>query len=401
MTGDRFFLIPIALGHLALFVLVVNVIHGFGHPERVMERAKLVLVAVFIAISGVIAWEASQGAIEGWSWPSLVYSGVCGVTGLVVFPAMTAYLLNRPVPVGIREQQRVIDLTESIGADALTGTGKYARLLRLPGNESFRLRTAEWQVPLACLPRALDGLSILHLSDLHLAPCFDLRYFEAVFEQAATVPSDLVLFTGDLVDSDEAMEWVAPLFSRLKGRLGACAILGNHDLSHDPARLSRLLGEAGFLDLEGRWTTVEAEGARIALGGTSFPWGPALPLEERPTADVSILLSHAPDLFYWAERARFDLMLSGHNHGGQIRLPLIGPVFMPSRYSRRFDRGFFRRGALTLHVSQGVAGKHPVRYGCVPEIGRLVLRAVDPDGATSLSGSRRRASGRPLRNPRR
>ena len=88
-----------------------------------------------------------------------------------------------------------------------------------------------------------------------------------------------------------------------------------------------------------------------------------------------VLLSHAPDLFYWAERAGFDLMLSGHNHGGQVRLPLVGSVFMPSRYSRRFDRDFFRSGPTLLHVSQGIAGKHPVRYGCIPELSRIVLRS--------------------------
>ena len=71
-------------------------------------------------------------------------------------------------------------------------------------------------------------------------------------------------------------------------------------------------------------------------------------------------------------------MLSGHNHGGQIRLPFVGPVFMPSRYSRRFDRGFFRQNGTLLYVNEGVGGKHPVRYGCPPEVSRLVLRTDQP-----------------------
>jgi hypothetical protein len=91
------------------------------------------------------------------------------------------------------------------------------------------------------------------------------------------------------------------------------------------------------------------------------------------------LLSHSPDQFYWAERAGFDLMVSGHNHGGQIRLPFVGAVFMPSVYSRRFDRGFFRKKGLTMHISEGIAGQHPVRYGCLPEISRLVLRSAPAD----------------------
>jgi len=376
MTPDRLFLVPLALGHLALFVLVVNVVHGLGHPEHILSRAKAVFLALFALVSAVIAWEAWNGAILAWSWPSLAYAVVCVATGLVLLPASTAYIHHRPRPAGIREQGTEIDLAATLGADALTGPGKYAWLLRLPGNESFRLRKVEWEVPMPGLPRALDGLSVLHLSDLHLAPCFDRRFFEAVIDEAADRPCDLVAFTGDLVDHDDAADWIVPLFSRLRGRLGSFAILGNHDLAHGPDRLRDLLVEAGFTDLEGGWATVESAGVRIALGGTSFPWGPALPTDQRPRADFQILLSHVPDQFYWAERAGFDLMLSGHNHGGQVRLPLVGPVFMPSRYSRRFDRGFFRKRGLTLHVSQGVAGKHPVRYGCRPEVGRLILRAT-------------------------
>ena len=95
-----------------------------------------------------------------------------------------------------------------------------------------------------------------------------------------------------------------------------------------------------------------------------------------PPADFRILLSHSPDLFYKAQGWAVDLMLAGHNHGGQIRLPLVGPVFMPSRYSRRFDRSFFRQNGTLMHVSDGVGGKHPVRYGCPPEVSRMVLRVA-------------------------
>jgi uncharacterized protein len=130
--------------------------------------------------------------------------------------------------------------------------------------------------------------------------------------------------------------------------------------------------------LEGRWTTISAQGSSIAIGGTDFPWGPAIDPQEIPPADLSILLSHSPDLFYKAQDWGVDLMFSGHNHGGQIRLPFVGPVFMPSRYSRRFDRGFFRAKRTLLYVSEGIAGKHPVRYGCHPEITRFVLRTGQP-----------------------
>jgi predicted MPP superfamily phosphohydrolase len=87
-----------------------------------------------------------------------------------------------------------------------------------------------------------------------------------------------------------------------------------------------------------------------------------------------LCLSHTPDNIRWAQRHGVDLMLSGHNHGGQIRLPLFGSLFVPSRYSRRFDCGLFWQPPTLLYVSRGLAGKEPLRYNCRPEITRLVLR---------------------------
>jgi predicted MPP superfamily phosphohydrolase len=89
------------------------------------------------------------------------------------------------------------------------------------------------------------------------------------------------------------------------------------------------------------------------------------------------LLSHSPDQVASASRWGIDLVLSGHNHAGQIRLPVVGPIFMPSLYSRRFDRGFFRQGRTLLYVSHGIGGQYPIRSGgCVPELTRLVLRTA-------------------------
>ena len=114
--------------------------------------------------------------------------------------------------------------------------------------------------------------------------------------------------------------------------------------------------------LEGRWTTLDLDGTTLAIGGTSAAVGAGLSTaHDVPAADFRILLSHSPDLFYKAQRWGVDLMLSGHNHGGQIRLPLVGPVFMPSRYSRRFDRGFFRQG--DAPVRQRGGGRQDTRFG--------------------------------------
>jgi predicted MPP superfamily phosphohydrolase len=376
MSPDWLILAPLAVGHFALFVLTVNVTHAFGHRKRTMGRITLALLLIYMAISAALAWEAWSGPVLAWSWPSLVYVSVCVLTGVLVLPTVTAYLHHRPRPRDIVTRASEIDLAAGRDVAAFMGQGKLAWMIRLPRNESLRLRRIDCTLPFRDLPSALDGLSVLHFSDTHFSPSFTREFFTAVADEAQSMPSDLVLFTGDLLDDDATVDWIVPVFSRLHGRRGSFAILGNHDLDHHPARLVQGLEEAGFHELEGKWQTLAIGGTTIALGGTSYPWGPPLLMSDRPRADFRIVLSHSPDPFYDFSRAGIDLMLSGHNHGGQIRVPMIGAIFMPSRYSRRFDRGFFRRDDMTLHVSQGVAGKHPVRYGCVPEITRITLRAV-------------------------
>jgi predicted MPP superfamily phosphohydrolase len=257
--------------------------------------------------------------------------------------------------------------------EGFIGRGTFGWMLRLPRNESLDLTFHEWSVECPGLPRELDGLTILHLTDLHFSHAYDRRYFEAVFEAAAAQPADLVFITGDLVDDPECIEWITPLLARLAGPLGRFAILGNHDHFHDTERIADAATTAGYTVLDGDVATVDVDGRRLAIGGTCAPWGPAIADGSIPAADFSILLSHTPDLAYKAAAQGWDLMLTGHNHGGQIRLPVVGPVLMPSRFSRRFDRGFFRIDATLMYVGQGIGAKHPIRYGCIPEISRFTL----------------------------
>jgi predicted MPP superfamily phosphohydrolase len=383
MSRDWMLLAPLALGHAGLFVVVVNVVHAQGLSEWWMDRIKLLLLTVLAAVTAVLAWELARGPWPAWSWPVRGYALVCLAIALVGLPATTLARAGRRPPPGISGRGSEIDLARARGAGTLIGTGRFAWLLRLPGNESLRLRKLEWDVAIPGLHPDCDGISLVHVSDLHFSPDFDRRFFEAVADETGAWDADLVVFTGDLIDDVAMRDWIVPVLSRLRGRRGAFAILGNHDYHHQPHRVRRAIEAAGFHDLEGRWARVEVEGATLAIGGTSYPWGPALDPRAMPEADFRLLLSHTPDLLYRAAAWGIDLMLSGHNHGGQVRLPVVGPIFMPSRYSRRFDRGFFRAGPTLMHVSQGVAGEHPLRYGCVPEVSRIVLRCAAPPSLSS------------------
>ncbi|WP_435017258.1 metallophosphoesterase [Tundrisphaera sp. TA3] len=366
-------LIALAVGHVALFVVVLNVVHATSMPERRLNVINLIWLALLL---GGLAGLLFGGPWTAWPLPGRVYAIACLVMTLGVLPLVTAIRALRRPPAGIAVRGEDLDLGSGPGAVDAIGDGHHNWLLRLPGNHALRLRKLECDLTLPGLPRAFDGLAIVHLTDLHFARCYRREFFEAVADEAARWDADLIAFTGDLLDDPETYVWTEPVMGRLRGRLGQFSILGNHDHLLRPGRARRCLRKAGFTDLEGRWERIEIDGASLIIGGTSAPWGTRIDFQNLPEADFRLLLSHSPDQFPAAASGGVDLVLAGHNHGGQVRIPGFGPLLMPSRYCRHFDRGFFRQGRSTLYVSQGIGGKHPIRYGCTPEITRFTLRAA-------------------------
>ncbi len=383
---------PTAIGHLCHFIYVVNVTSGLGYREPAMDRFRRAVFAALLASSAFLLWKHMHEPWWLWSWPLGGYAILCLVSGALGWPIASLRRALRRRPGGIQCKSQTLDLARIHGAQSLIGTGRRSWLLRLPRHDSFRIERLEWDVSIADLPAPLDALRIVQLSDFHFAPCFRRQFFESVVEGCRGWAPDLVLVTGDLVEHDDTISWIEPVLGRLEARLGKFAILGNHDQDHDPRTIVHELERAGIRTLEGRWIIIDVDGSKLAVGGTSTPWGPAFHQRDVPPADFRILMSHSPDVLYKAATWGADLVFAGHNHGGQIRLPTVGPVFMPSRYSRRFDRGFFRHGGTLLYVSQGIAGKHPIRYGCPPEISRFVLHRSPvipgPEGGKKAGRSR-------------
>ena len=96
--------------------------------------------------------------------------------------------------------------------------------------------------------------------------------------------------------------------------------------------------------------------------------GTAPPVIGVSRCDLSVLISHSPDQHSFAGRFGYDLMVAGHTHGGQVVLPLIGPVYSPSLFGVSFVSGLFRMGTLTVHVTRGIGAKDPLRWNCCPEL---------------------------------
>jgi predicted MPP superfamily phosphohydrolase len=236
------------------------------------------------------------------------------------------------------------------------------------------LRELEVEVP--GLPPELDGLRIAHLSDFHLGvPSRGLRAIERAVEWAAERRPDLVCITGDLLTHPRGEARLREFVGRLP--LPAFAVLGNHDLaiSRDPqARASNLT------DLEPA-RLLRDEGELLELRGRSVWIAGAYPRKIDPNglsheADFRILLCHYPRLLDRLEPGRFELVLAGHMHDGQITIPYPGGKLRLAHPTARYANGIYRTDAGVMHVSPGLGTTFvPFRFAARPEATELVLRS--------------------------
>jgi len=259
----------------------------------------------------------------------------------------------------------------------------YSRLpgIHLPYDWQLKrhLVLSQAEIAIEGLGAGLDGLRVLLVSDVHAGPFVSPAALRATFDKLAAVEPDLVLLGGDLTTT-HAREFVShrAAFDRLRAPLGVFAVLGNHDhYSRDPERLRLLLEEAGIAVLHNRAVILRRGGASLALAGVDdFLLGESdLDAALAGTESPVLLLSHNPDLFFEAMRRGVALMLSGHTHGGQIRVPGLPVLVRQSRF--RLDEGRFARGGTELVVSRGLGSVGlPWRVACPPEAVLIRLRAA-------------------------
>ncbi len=247
-----------------------------------------------------------------------------------------------------------------------------------------RIELTRYDIVVPRLPTGLDGLRVLHVSDLHLRPGSELAY--QLPDLVAGVPHDLALYTGDFIDTDEGIPDVAALLARMPRAGGAYAVLGNHD--HRP--LGRYDGTNDVAALRSALTgvglTVLTNAARPILGGELFIVGVDDPATEQddldramagvPEGACTLLLAHSPDIVLRLGAHRPGLILSGHTHGGQIRLPVLGPLITMSGLPRAAVMGLREHHGVPTFVTRGIgySGLN-LRLGCPAEVALLTLRS--------------------------
>ena len=389
---DAALLLLALLGHAALWVGLVNRLHAVGMPRWLLA---LLTVACFLALPlcrrglGWWCYRADPAVLDRLRAGEFLRSAPLGVSAYVALCGCRAVLtvagwlwlhvVRRPPAVsrshGIRR------LFDRDARPPETTEHPHHFLVRLPGNEMPAPgpdRAGDRSA--AAAAARLDGLSMVHLSDLHFNGRVGKPYFQEIVRFSNQLQPDLVALTGDLIDRARCIDWIPDTLGRLTARYGVFCVLGNHDVRGDAARVVRAIEESGLCYLGGRHVRIEVRGLPAILAGNEMPWLPAADLEHCPPprqgGPFRIALSHSPDQLQWARDHDFDLLLAGHTHGGQVRLPLVGPIFSPSRRGLRYMAGVFHAPPTIMHVTRGVSGSFPLRWNCAPEIARLVLHAA-------------------------
>ncbi|ROZ61892.1 metallophosphoesterase [Ramlibacter sp. WS9] len=237
------------------------------------------------------------------------------------------------------------------------------------------------EIPVAGLPAALHGFTIVQISDIHVGPTIRSTYVEGIVEAVNRLNPDLVAITGDLVDGSvaELAGHVAPL-ERLASREGSFFVTGNHEYYSGAESWMRHLERIGIQVLQNRHVVIEREGARLVLAGVSDYSAGHFDASHRsdphkalagapPDAAFKVLLAHQPRSAAAAAQAGFDLQLSGHTHGGQF---LPWNLFV--RMQQPFTAGLHAMDQLRIYVSRGTGyWGPPKRFGAPSEITRVRL----------------------------
>jgi predicted MPP superfamily phosphohydrolase len=231
------------------------------------------------------------------------------------------------------------------------------------------------------LPRQLEGFRLLHLSDLHVREKWDPAY-EALLDRIAADPPDLIAITGDLIDTrwlpERVLQTMNKFCRRLTSRLGVLGILGNHDgdLLAEPVRSAgvELLapGRAWYGDGD---AGVEIIGLPAVARYDLKPRVLAS-MPPKPPRSLRVVLSHYPDAVERLGNLTPDLVLAGHTHGGQIRLPGKRPLITHDSLPKRISAGLHRYSNTWLLINRGMGfATHRIRINCPAEVIEITFSA--------------------------
>ena len=245
-----------------------------------------------------------------------------------------------------------------------------------------KLTVEEIQVSLPGLHSALDGFKIVQLSDIHFLPFTQIDFIEQAVTKALSLKPDLIVLTGDFVtDEADTIFGTVKTLSRLNATYGVFAVLGNHDVRAGARIVRQGIEEAGITLLHNRGFTFDVGHGQLNLAGVDdCIWGhPDIhaALKNLQTRAPTLLLAHEPDVIDdFSSAGPIALQLSGHTHGGQVRLPFLGTPILP-KLGEKYVQGLYRVNESWLYTNRGLGMVSlPIRFNCPPEITEITFCAA-------------------------
>ena len=236
-----------------------------------------------------------------------------------------------------------------------------------------RTRRPTWRIrryDVTFRPGAGPTLRIAHVSDFHVNSHLPLSTSRTPCSRVAAAKPDLLFFTGDFVTDLGFVDLLPDVLSLARGRLGTFGILGNHDDWAGRDTVAEAVRSAGVTLLGNGCMRVQAgNGPAVLVCGCEEPGRASRGRRRIAPGQLALMLTHTPDNVYRLSRLGFAAIFAGHYHAGQMRIPGLGPLVVPSNYGRRFDHGHFVLNGTHLFVTAGVgSAEPPVRVWCQPDV---------------------------------
>lgn len=252
-------------------------------------------------------------------------------------------------------------------------------------DESQNIVVEKVTIPIKNLHPSLEGFTIVQMSDFHLRPFTTPPLIKEAVAMCNALSPDLVVLSGDYVWRDvDAIFELTPILSGLNGKHGVYASLGNHDIWSNIDTVRQGFADSHIPLLQNEGVTITEGAGSFFLAGLDDGWAGEPDLDATiatAPANMSansvpiISLMHEPDYAdAYAKDGRIALQLSGHTHGGQIRLPRLGGALILPPHGMKYDMGLYRVGDMWLYTNRGLGvTNEPVRYNCAPEITEITL----------------------------
>ncbi len=395
----------IAIGHFGLWIWLYNRINATGFNRKTIKRTEkaIVLICGVIPIALILLeLRTHSGLYRGMRGTELsmmlntfsfLTKAYCMAVAVFAVVSAPFWIADRPLFATAKDRFELLEVEDlkqlqhpESNANLYIQGARFRKMAKLPGNQIVSIQRNRKRLLIDGLPKELEGLKIAHLSDMHLTGQLSTRFYRLVIDWMIEQSPDIVVISGDIVDYEKALPQLPLVFQGVSAPLGCYFVLGNHDKRLPrPTDVCNQLNALGWIDLGASDAIVKRGGVAIQLVGNELPWfrrhtqkaaSHWTASDQSAEHHFRLGISHSPDQFTWGVESKCSLLLCGHTHGGQISLPVLGPIIAPSWYGARYASGVFVRNATLMHVSRGVSGVHPFRWGCLPEASILELAAT-------------------------